>query len=104
MTRQKGGTLFEKRKRRKAAVRHLHEAIAAEWQRRGIRPRNATNGAFWEAVRESGLGDPDDLDSRLEVNRLGMQIVTMATETLSDEDKFIVTGGREGRDPFGSTA
>ena len=81
-------------------MRHLEEARAAEWQRRGVRPRDASNEAFWEAAREAGLWNPDDPDSRLEVNRLGMQIVSDAVETLSPEDQFLVTGGKQGKDPF----
>lgn len=97
-----GARVFAKRQRKKEAVSHLHEAIAAEWQRRGVKPRNGSNEAFWEAAREAGLWNADDPESRLAVNRLGMQIVTSARETLSAEDQFLVTGGEHGRDPFAS--
>lgn len=89
--------MFEKRKRRKAAERRFNEAIAAEWARRGVVPRDSTGPAFREAVREAGLGSPGGP----EYTRLAVDVVAAATASLSEEDKFIVTGGREGRDPFG---
>lgn len=90
--------MFEKRKRRKAAERRFQEAIAAEWARHGVTPCNSTGPAFRESVREAGLGVPGDPD----YTRLALAVVETAKETLSEEDKFIVTGGREGRDPSGT--
>ncbi len=46
-------------------------------------------------MREAGLGSPGDPD----YTRLAIDVVAAAKETLSDEDRFIVTGGREGRRP-----
>lgn len=89
--------MFEKRRRRKAAERRLSEAIAAEWARRGVVPRDSSGPAFRQAAREAGLGSPGDP----EYTRLAIDVVAAATESLSEEDRLIVTGGREGRDPFG---
>lgn len=89
--------MFQKRKRRKAAERRFNEAIAAEWARRGVVPRDSTGPAFRQAVREAELGSPGDP----EYTRLAIDVIARATERLSAEDRFIVTGGREGRDPFG---
>ena len=88
--------MFEKRKRRKAAKRRFEEAIAEEWARRGVTPRDSTGPAFRAAVREAGVGSPGEP----EYTRLALDVVNAAKESLSPEDKFIVTGGREGQDPF----
>jgi hypothetical protein len=87
--------VFEKRKRRKAASRRFDEAIASEWARHGVKLRDSTGPAFRQAVREAGLGSPGDP----EYSELAIAVVRTAKEALSEEDKFIVTGGREGRDP-----
>jgi hypothetical protein len=89
--------VFEKRKRRKAATRRLHEAVAAEWTRRGVTPRAPGGPAFREAIREAGLPPPGDP----EYSRMAIDVVSAASTSLSDEDRFFVTGGSEGRDPFG---
>lgn len=79
-TRARGNlaAVFAKRKREKEAVRRFRQAIAAEWQSRGVVPRDASNDAFWEAALSAGLWNPEDPESRLEVNRLGMQLVDAA--------------------------
>jgi hypothetical protein len=88
--------MFEKRKRKKAAERRFNEAIAAEWASRGVVPRDSSGAAFREAVREAGLGRPGDP----RYARVVVDVMAAAEARLSDEDRFIVTGGREGRDPF----
>lgn len=86
--------MFERRKRKKAAERRYHEAIAAEWARHGVRPRDSTGPASREALREAGLtlGSPD-------YTELVFEVMRAANERLSPEDLHIVTGGSEGRGP-----
>jgi hypothetical protein len=91
--------MFEKRRRRKDAKRRFNEALAAEWARHGVRPRDAGGPAFRQAVAEAGIEFP----SR-EYSELAIDVVRDATARLSDEDRFIITGGREGSDPFADKA
>lgn len=88
--------MFAKRKRGKLAKRHLDEAIAGQWKSRGVEPRGYGAAAWREATTAAGLGAPGDPD----YTELALNIVSEAVASLSDEDKFIVTGGREGKDPF----
>jgi hypothetical protein len=61
----------------------------------GVTPRGTDGPAFREACREAGLGSPGDP----EYTRLAIKVVNDAQNTLSEEDKYLVSGGREGRDP-----
>jgi hypothetical protein len=86
--------VFEKRKRRKAAERRFDEAIQKEWERQGVVPRGPGPGHFAEALREAGLppvGNPN-------YTRLALDVVNSAAKSLSPEDQFIITQGREGKD------
>jgi dihydroxyacetone kinase len=94
--------MFEKRKRKKAyrarekvAARRLHEAIATEWAKLGVVPRDSTGAAFRQAVKEAGLGGPGEPGC----SRTAMKVVDDATKSLSEEDLYLVTRGREGRAP-----
>jgi hypothetical protein len=91
--------MFEKRRRKRDAKRRFDEAIAAEWARHGVKPRDVGGPAFRQAVAEAGIEFP----SR-EYTELAMDVVRDATARLSDEDRFIITGGREGSDPFADHA
>lgn len=93
--------MFEKRKQRKAAERRVKEttraaerrfkeAIAAEWERRGVRPADSSGPAFRRAAAEAGV---DYITANEEV-------IVAAKDRLSPEDRYVVTGGSEGRDPF----
>lgn len=88
--------MFAKRKRRKLARRHLDEAIAERWESLGVEPRGYGATAWREATVAAGLGAPGEPD----YTRLALSIVSEAVASLSDEDRFIATGGREGKDPF----
>jgi hypothetical protein len=89
--------MFEKRRRKKDAKRRFDKAIAAEWARHGVRPSDRGGPAFRQAVAEAAF------PSR-EYSELAMDVVRDATARLSDEDRFIITGGREGSDPFAEKA
>jgi hypothetical protein len=85
--------VFAERKRRKLAKRHLDEAIAQQWISRGVSPSWGHGAQAWrEATMAAGLGAPGDP----EYIQLATQIVTDAVAILSDEDRFLVTGGSVG--------
>jgi hypothetical protein len=91
--------MFEKRKRKKAyrerekaAAWRLEEAISNEWAKLGVVPRDSTGVAFRQAVKEAGLGGPG-------YTRTAMKVVDDATKSLSEEDLYLVTRGRDGRAP-----
>lgn len=88
--------MFEKRKRRKLAVHHLHEAIAEEYGLRGINPHGPSAAAMQQAMYDAGYGRPGDPSYTL----LVVDVHKAAKERLSAEDRFLVSKGREGQDPF----
>jgi hypothetical protein len=81
----------------KAARRRFEEAQTAEWGRRGVHPRDSTSDAWQQATRTAGIGVPGDS----EYTRVLMEVMHAAAASLSDEDKYMITGGLEGKDPFG---